>query len=431
MNKILSERFINDGIASLKMNELQKETRAELLHKLCSGIYVKEAVPCLCGFNDFQLLAEKDRYGIPLNTVICTTCGLVMSNPRMTQESCNDFYNHEYRKLYVGAERADENFFAMQYAHGLKILTFTQPYLKDKPNKILEIGCGAGGILKAFQEQGHQCLGIDLGFEYVTFGAKKGLKLLSMSSQSLLEQTETRYDLIILSHVFEHFLDIEQELKIIKALLSDDGVVYIEVPGLKNLHHSYDCDFLLYLQNAHMYHFSLQSLQNVMSGAGFHLKSGDEFVRSIFCKSSDQTFPSDTINLYSETLAYLQDLEVNRQSYKALLQAKKHEERQKFIKLLDEKLASYPEQSIAIYGTGAHTAMLLEQLRHTNKIVGLLDHDKSKNGKIYFNFKVLDSEIISSQIKAVVISSDTFQDIIYQRLAPLQKQGITLLRIYD
>ncbi len=85
------------------------------------GIYSFEDVPCcVCGGRDFEPLSEKDRYGLYMPVVICRDCGLIQTNPRMTQESYNQFYELEYRKLYVGkgAQADIDDFFKSEHKRG-------------------------------------------------------------------------------------------------------------------------------------------------------------------------------------------------------------------------------------------------------------------------------------------------------------------------
>ncbi len=48
---------------------------------------------CICEEKNFELLSKKDRYGLYTPVVICKECGLIQVNPRMTQESYNQFYD--------------------------------------------------------------------------------------------------------------------------------------------------------------------------------------------------------------------------------------------------------------------------------------------------------------------------------------------------
>lgn len=425
---MLSERFKNDGGITLTLNETQLKTRDIVLKKLDSKQYQTESVPCLCGENQFEVLAHKDRYGLPVTTVLCKACGQAMTNPRMKREAYDSFYQNEYRALYVGQEKATDRFFATQYAHGQKILK----YLNQKGvkfNNVLEIGCGAGGILKAFQDMGIDTLGIDIGGEYLEFGRTQGVELYHMSSSNLAEQSNRKFDVVILSHVFEHFLDIQSELSVIERLLSDKGALYIEVPGIKNLQHSYECDFLRYLQNAHTYHFSLKTLTTVLNRNNFTLVSGNESIIALF-KKADNQIDCSCGDEYDATKSFLCDLELNRELYKQKWRDLKSNKKEEALLLVNNKLSSFSEKSVCIFGTGQHTNKLLSKLNSKEKILGLLDGDQSKIGQEFFAFKVLDLNKIREELKAIVISSDTFQDEIYYRLRELESEGVALIRIY-
>jgi 2-polyprenyl-3-methyl-5-hydroxy-6-metoxy-1,4-benzoquinol methylase len=48
-------------------------------------------------------------------------------------------------------------------------------------------------------------------------------------------KSNEKFDLIILSHVLEHLLNPSVFLKKIKSILSDNGILYIEVPSLEGI----------------------------------------------------------------------------------------------------------------------------------------------------------------------------------------------------
>ncbi len=313
---MISRRYENDGISTLKLNNTQLIAKSEVEKKITTGIYKFENVNCIiCGSKSFETLAEKDRYGLSCSTRICTECGLVYTAPRMTMESYKEFYNSEYRRLYVGVEKAKDDFFYDQKFRGDRILKYIKnnSTFNERPLDILEVGCGAGGILYAFKLAGHKEYGIDFGEEYIDYGVKKyGLNL---KVGSLLEiDVEYKADVIIYSHVLEHVLDIKNELNLIKSHLKNDGFVYVEVPGLKYIHKTYDMNFLKYLQNAHTYHFTLNSLNRVFTNNGFTKISGDEQIRSLFKTTLIET----TINFkneYNEVLKYIKKVEKFRFFY--------------------------------------------------------------------------------------------------------------------
>jgi len=284
--------------------------------KVADNIYPFQAVPCaICQKNQFETISKKDRYGLAMPVVICENCGLVQTNPRMTQGAFEEFYNTEYRKLYVGDAAPSEVFYARQYQRGKSIFNYLkqQQLLPSKQESpfVLEVGCGAGGILAYFKEQGFRVKGIDLGAQYINYGKEqKGLDLEIGFLKDL--DLKEKPDLVIYAHVVEHLLEPNEEVQLVRSILKEDGLLYIEVPGIRNLSFNYRSNFLRYLQNAHTYHFSLESLQQLVEKNGFALIDGNQEVKSIFKKSAATNStegPSD----YKRTMDYLKNLEQNRE----------------------------------------------------------------------------------------------------------------------
>ena len=241
MEKLLGSRYRNNNKAIEIMTDSQIRARDGVNHELEIGNYVYETYNCECG-NSFEKLikiAEKDRYGLHVETRICPSCGLLMTNPRMTQDSYNHFYDKYYRDLYTDESNKDyEVFFNEQKAHGKRIVDYLKSNDLFSGGEVLEIGAGMGGILSGIREvEPHATVkGIDLGSEYIEQGKIRGIQLEVGNSASEAMINPKKYDLIILSHVLEHFLDLDSELNNISLLLKEDGIVYIEVPGLLKIH---------------------------------------------------------------------------------------------------------------------------------------------------------------------------------------------------
>lgn len=310
---LLSEKYKYDGKPILNLTKLQLKNKERVEEKIDSDEYTFEKINCaICEGSDFELLAEKDRYGLYVSTVICRKCGLLQTNPRMTQESYNKFYDSLYRKLYGESDSLDI-FFNNQMLHGKEILEYveTKTHKEFKNKLVVEIGAGAGGILQAFKNKNNKVFGLDLGSEYIKFGVGKGLNLKVGTIKELKELNE-KPDLVIYSHVIEHILDPYKELKELRKYLKKDSIVYIEVPGVKNLNRSYNQDFLRYLQNAHVYHFSLKTLTNIAKKAGLDLVYGsNEWIISIFkLGNSNNNYQND----YKESNQYLMNLETKRKN---------------------------------------------------------------------------------------------------------------------
>jgi len=241
----------------------------------------REKIPCpVCKGECFETIREKDKDGIICRNVICEGCGLVMINPRMSEENYKKFYEKYYRPHWTDrGYHTTEAYFSKQIREGKMFVHWLEDNgIKVRRKSVLDVGCGAGGIGWAFKAI-RQCkvLGIDYGREYIDFGKSKGLDLKVGS----YEQVKEKYDIVILSHVLEHSLNPERDLKYISDnCLKDDGVLLIQCPGILNLSFS-AYDFNQDMEVPHIFNFSLTTLNNFLKKAGFLMVYGDEGIHVI------------------------------------------------------------------------------------------------------------------------------------------------------
>jgi len=302
-------RFFNLKRPVETLTNKQRKALDIFNEKLKKQVYTFEEVPCLCGKFDGKLIANYDRYALPANTYLCRTCSVMWTNPRMTEVCLNKFYEDDYRPIYVGFSEAPDNFLLNQVQHGRRIHKFIRSnIIAEHELKVFDVGCGAGGILIPFLESGWSTFGCDVGEEYLLRGRDEGLVLEHGDAETLTKYGPT--NLIILSHVLEHFPQPLMSLKQMANLLIDDGYIYIEVPGIFNIHNTYG-DTMLFLQNAHLYHFTLETLTTLMAKAGYKLVKGDKSIRALFQKDKNlkNTLPR---NEYKKILLYLYMVEFGR-----------------------------------------------------------------------------------------------------------------------
>lgn len=313
MNHIFfSNRFYKSNESILPLNRGQEDALLRFRKKLKSGHYSFEECLCLCVKNNGRLMAKRDRYGLAVSTYLCQACGIMWTCPQMTEESLKKFYEEDYRPIYVGEAKASDIFFEEQVQRGKDIYDYVSPFLTFQVNiapKVFDIGCGAGGILLPFKEAGCQTFGCDLGSQYLAYGRERGGLTLEHGEANALSKHGPAH-LILLNHVLEHFKSPFQTIMDISSLLVDDGYLYIELPGIFNMHNTYG-DYLLFLQNAHLYHFTLDTLNSVMSKAGFKLIKGDQTIRAIYQKTSNGPHSTNSKE-YHRILRYLTFLELFR-----------------------------------------------------------------------------------------------------------------------
>lgn len=245
---------------------------------------------CFCSSRDFQLLSKYDRFGLPFGTQICKSCGLITQTLRIHLDSLADFYEKIYWPLVAGegnystAPKKDE---ASPY-----IIKHIPAEWQDV--RVFEVGCGSGGRISRLRDEleraGHTvtAVGCDYSSQALRHAKQKEIQTIQGGMDELLAVGKA--DILILSHVFEHFPDLNLALEQINSLIHGDSMLYIEVPGVVDLENKaeYDFNYQVYCVLAHTYNFSLQSLANVMARGGFRLLEGDEYVRSIFVRGSSQ-----------------------------------------------------------------------------------------------------------------------------------------------
>lgn len=271
--------------------------------KITNGIYSLEDAQCLCGAKRGLIVAKVDRYALSVQTNLCKDCGIMWTSPRLNKKSLSEFYKNDYRPIYVGDAAAPEKFYHDQVLHGRNIVSYLSEKLKvEEVNRVFDIGCGAGGVLLPFKERGCVVFGCDMGSEYLSRGRNDGLVLEEGDCTSLAKYGPA--NLIILSHVLEHFPDPLKSLTQISNLLEDEGYIYIEVPGILNAYQTYG-DIILYLQNAHLYHFTLRSLEVLMTIVGFELVCGNEGVKALFRKTREGRAGGRKLSVYREVFSYL------------------------------------------------------------------------------------------------------------------------------
>ncbi|MFH1746965.1 MAG: polysaccharide deacetylase family protein [Planctomycetota bacterium] len=89
-------------------------------------------------------------------------------------------------------------------------------------------------------------------------------------------------------------------------------------------------------------------------------------------------------------------------------------------------------ERIALYGAGRHTAKLLQSAPlWPLHVLGIVDDDTSLQGVTKYGLPVYTpADIPALSPDAVLISSDQFEDAIYERITPLEGRGISVLRLY-
>ncbi|GAG10694.1 unnamed protein product, partial [marine sediment metagenome] len=201
----------------------------------------------------------------------------------------------------------------------------------------------------------------------------------------------------------EHFWDLSTDLDNLRRTLKDDGLIYVEAPGIFGLRDWREGNYTLLTQTAHTLHLTLASLTRLMQQHGFVLITGDEYIRSFFAL--------DSKTLSDVQLAHLSVLERTQARQRAAGTAGF---RQAYLRCRWENLGLRfgPDANVALYGAGRHTEYLLDSIhRAPGPIVSvILDDDPAKEGTTLAGVPVTnDLGDRASSPSAIVISSDNYE----------------------
>ena len=191
----------------------------------------------------------------------CLQCQTIYLDPRPTEASIGQAYASYY--THQSADGAGDASFISRlklaclsrrlktnFEPRLHLPTFLSPLLnlvgvfisvpfglealsRLAPGRLLDVGCGAGDLMKLAREMGWQATGIEVDPDAVTFARARGLDVVQGGVQALGSWTE-RFDCINCSHVLEHVHEPLELLNTMTHLLKDDGTLLLSLPNARS-----------------------------------------------------------------------------------------------------------------------------------------------------------------------------------------------------
>jgi 2-polyprenyl-3-methyl-5-hydroxy-6-metoxy-1,4-benzoquinol methylase len=280
----------------------------EMEYALCPLCKVDNAILVFTGTD--RLCKKKGEFQV----VQCRSCGLLYTNPRPTPETIGYFYPKDYSpyqgvqlpytkiyqerdsywvriknelkyqvlKKYYNYELLPSfrfNFFQMFPSVVKKaVLKICYIYFKrlyyripvwHEEGRALDIGCGSGGYLLLLKNLGWNVTGMDIGDNTVQQVRESGIKI-SIGELEKLKLNPGSFHVISMWHVLEHLHRPLETLQEIKNLLSDDGVLFIEIPNSAGfLAKIFATDWFAWDLPRHLYHFSPNTIRKFLAEAGF------------------------------------------------------------------------------------------------------------------------------------------------------------------
>ena len=159
--------------------------------------------------------------------VKCLECSMVYINPVFTNAALTDYYQNNHTNQSELVEN-DDSFYINLYNQGLDYIQKATTI-----DTILDIGCSSGVFLDTAKKRNWITNGIELNKREFEFAKGKG----HIVYNKLLENIDLKekFSAISMWDVFEHINDGENYLMQMKNLLTDNGVIFLQIPSSDSL----------------------------------------------------------------------------------------------------------------------------------------------------------------------------------------------------
>lgn len=222
-------------------------------------------------------LFQPDGSGLPdaYELVACSPCDLVFADTPATQQEYDDYYSTKAK--YSGPLATGSGVASADRRRLMEVAARIAALVPDRDSRILDLGCGGGGLLEALRQAGYRHLmGIDPDplairrVEYLGFGGQ-----VASLSQLSAESMPQSLDLVVLSHVAEHLRDLSLLAKV-QSMLAPAGLLYLEVPDPLG-YVEYPRSPFYYFDSEHINHFGPISLGRLSRWIGRPVQTVSRF----------------------------------------------------------------------------------------------------------------------------------------------------------
>ena len=211
----------------------------------------------LCGGSDFSNYAIDE---FTFKYYECE-CGMVFQQKYMSKEQAREFYRTRYR---LGVKPfSDKVTETNAFGEGVSGIRYKK-FIDMAPKRHLDIGCSTGGFLWLMQDDyGCEVVGVEPGDNFREYSIKSGIETVADISE-----VDGKFDLISIAETLEHFIEPLIELEIVRGLLDDDGILFVEVPYMGISFH-------------HPLMFNKATLEKMLNKTGFDIIKTRESMKKI------------------------------------------------------------------------------------------------------------------------------------------------------
>ncbi len=221
---------------------------------------MEKSVCCLCKKDEGILIFKKDKYSF-----LKCPCGIIYVNPRDTFTKLKDRYNkNEVSGIFDYLTTREDD--VVNFRKRLKVIEMYSK--KERPLKILDVGCNVGAFLEVVRDKNFIARGIDINKSAVEEVKKRGMN----AKVGILEDevANEKFDLIVMGDLIEHLVDPQTTLKKANNLLSNEGILFLSTPDAGSIMAKLTKKkWLHYKPKEHIYYFNRKTITKLLNRTGF------------------------------------------------------------------------------------------------------------------------------------------------------------------
>ena len=221
----------------------------------------------VCGANNGEIIFQCTDHSVTdelFDVVQCNSCLYAQTLPQPDESvigkyyETNDYISHSETKngivnrIYL---------FVRQFNIKRKLNLINK--IANNHNNLLDVGCGTGFFLSQCKEKAWKVTGVEQS-DVARKKAEERIKDSVYPSINALIDTENKFDVITLWHVFEHLHDINKSFEQLKSMLNPNGVLVLALPNLCSKDAKiYGNHWAAFDVPRHLSHFSSKSVKQL------------------------------------------------------------------------------------------------------------------------------------------------------------------------
>lgn len=380
----------------------------------------KKYIACpLCGGTRYEEAYRQwdETLRTTYTNVVCKDCGFMFRNPTLSAEGYAALYGDK-NNLMSGSQFVNRAPNSRSNKLRDERLAFLKASLPLMGGSALDVGGGDGFLLEGFDAHAWKRVSVDPGERAALPSASMEFFHTGIEHFSYPHP----FDIVLCISVLEHLRDPRAVIRKIYGLLSDTGVLMLEVPNSLvpaiKISEFYSFE--------HINGFTPDTLRFLLESEGFMVLAVDEHVsisniRVIARKSDPQSVRTPQASEYGHVMKAVETYT-----------RKKEEFREQIRRSLAPVFAPQQVGKVAVYGAGSHTLELLDVVDFSDSISCFLDSDPEKQGTTFLGKPVLSPDALGdSGAKLVVLSSGDYQAEMYERVRNFERDNdIRIISLY-